>query len=384
MIRAFHKPIKPKDMEHHIVYKNARAFSSWPFNHGLWRLTDEELLVGFTRQECTYSDSREFNHGYVGGPQSELVISRTKDGGLTWDEPAVLVKRPEVEIELLYQQRLGEFGDPRTRDFVRIHSGFPTINLDNPSHLIACGTVPNPGSPTQAGWGRTWIRTSVDGGYNWTAPRLLPNLNWRWVFGRPAYMQRPDGAILLFLTVNRADGSEGRPVVYASFDGALNWTMISTIMHERPEMMVICPAPLMLPSGKIITAFRCQTSTTSAWTEVYESDDGGLTWRFLSRVNDLGSPCHLDQLDDGRIVAVYGYRIPPFGVRAKMSEDDGVTWGPELILRDDGGSWDLGYPRVAALKGNRVLTVYYFNEHEPHASGQSIRHIAATIFSIPN
>ena len=27
--------------------------------------------------------------------------------------------------------------------------------------------------------------------------------------------------------------------------------MISTMMPERPDMMVICPAPVMLPSGKI-------------------------------------------------------------------------------------------------------------------------------------
>ena len=49
---------------------------------------------------------------------------------------------------------------------------------------------------------------------------------------------------------------------------------------------------------------------------------------------------------DGRIACVYGYRLPPFGLRARLSEDGGRTWGREIVLRDDGGSWDLGYPRV--------------------------------------
>ena len=38
-----------------------------------------------------------------------------------------------------------------------------------------------------------------------------------------------------------------------------------------------------------------------------------------------------------------------------LSEDDGRTWGREIILRDDGGSWDLGYPRVIEHEAGRLL-----------------------------
>jgi hypothetical protein len=34
---------------------------------------------------------------------------------------------------------------------------------------------------------------------------------------------------------------------------------------------------------------------------------------------------------------------------------------PEIVLREDGGSGDLGYPWSAPLPGGRVLSVYYFN-----------------------
>ena len=167
MVRVFHKPIKVKEAEHYIVYKNDEAFSSWPFNHGLWRIDSKELLVGFTRQECTYSDSREFNHGYVGGPGSELVVSRTQDGGRTW-------------VSLLYWQsahkmrwncsinEAGEMVIPGQR-FVRIHKDLPKLDLDNSNHLIACGTIPNlVVLHRRAGEGLGF--TSIDGGFSWSAP----------------------------------------------------------------------------------------------------------------------------------------------------------------------------------------------------------------------
>ena len=52
------------------------------------------------------------------------------------------------------------------------------------------------------------------------------------------------------------------------------------------------------------------------------------------------------KLKDGRLALTYGFRHAPYGIRARLSEDKGKTWSPEIILRDDGGNWDLGYPRT--------------------------------------
>jgi hypothetical protein len=43
-------------------------------------------------------------------------------------------------------------------------------------------------------------------------------------------------------------------------------------------------------------------------------------------------------------------------------------------VRDDGGSPDLGYPKVVALGHASVLAVYYFNE-----GGAEERYIAASL-----
>ena len=49
---------------------------------------------------------------------------------------------------------------------------------------------------------------------------------------------------------------------------------------------------------------------------------------------------------------------------------------PEIVLRDDGGNGDLGYPWATLLSKNRALVVYYFNV------GDGTRHIAGTILEI--
>ena len=96
---------------------------------------------------------------------------------------------------------------------------------------------------------------------------------------------------------------------------------------------------------------------------MYDSDDGGRTWQFIGRLNDHGAPTQLLTLADGRLAAMYGYRRPPFGIRARISEDvEGWRWGPELVLRDDGASEDLGYPRGAVLPDGTLCTAYYFHE----------------------
>jgi hypothetical protein len=88
-------------------------------------------------------------------------------------------------------------------------------------------------------------------------------------------------------------------------------------------------------------------------------------------------------MPDGRIVVVYGYRLMPSGIRAVVSEDGGKSWGPELIIRDDGGSWDVGYPNAWVAGDGQVGVLYYFNsKNDTVKANGGVRHIARSIFSI--
>ena len=84
------------------------------------------------------------------------------------------------------------------------------------------------------------------------------------------------------------------------------------------------------------------------------------------------------RLPDNRVLLIYGYRHQPFGIRARILDPecrDTKTAG-EMVLRDDGGTGDLGYPWATIMADGRILVVYYFNQKD------GLRHIAGTILEI--
>ena len=78
-------------------------------------------------------------------------------------------------------------------------------------------------------------------------------------------------------------------------------------------------------------------------------------------------PADVVELSDGRVLAVYGYRRAPWGVRACIS-DDGVSWdrGREFTVREGGAGpatmsqyWHIGYPSVAQMADGAIAVAYH-------------------------
>lgn len=115
------------------------------------------------------------------------------------------------------------------------------------------------------------------------------------------------------------------------------------------------------------------------------SDDDGASWSIPQRTPLWGYPADLIVLRDGRLLATYGYRQDPLGIRLAVSEN-GLTWTTEqmTILREiplrslkaDGpnfasfsphpalatlnvGFRHIGYPSTAQLADGRLITVYH-------------------------
>lgn len=360
---------QPSDVEHVTIYYDRGHFAGWPFNHGFWAFAEDELLVSFSRGPCSYEAAYDMGHSVVDALGGEYVVLRSTDGGRTWPRDGLqsLGSRQTIEKPL--------FTNPAYRPE-------KVFDWDSPDFCMTAGFGIPPERHKQVGY----IQVSHDRGQTWDGPFRMPDFGFSWVQVKPDYLVRPDGLVLLFVTVGIGDGRRGSRfvAVYASPDQGQTWNYLAPIIATSPDAHFVnryYASPVLLPDGRIQVALRCQIDARNAWPEIFESQDGGRTWAFVSRPSDWGGPSDLTLLADGRLLLVYGYRVKPYGIRARISEDQGRTWGPELVLRDDAGSWDLGYPRTVQLADGRVMVAYYFNRADDDIQlNGGVRHIAGTIF----
>jgi len=330
-----------------IVYRREGRFGGWPANHGIWSWGNE-IVVGFSV-------------GYLAkGPVKGLHLidhkrpnipmqARSLDGGETWQ----LENAPHLKS-------LNDL----TECSEKIDFTHPDFALMLSRSGLTAGAV-------------SWFYVSYDRCVTWQGPFKLP------MFGLPGIAARTDYYVfgkndcMLFLTTAKSDGSEGRVFCARTKDSGKTWKFVSWIGPE-PKGWSIMPAHVRLPEGRFLVAVRRHEGKHN-FIDLYASDDEGETWEFLNRpASDVGghfgNPPSLIRLNDGRLCLAYGYRAEPYGIRARVS-DDGQKWSDEIILRADGGSPDLGYPRMVQRPDGKIITVYYFNDHP-----EGERYIAATIW----
>jgi hypothetical protein len=148
---------------------------------------------------------------------------------------------------------------------------------------------------------------------------------------------------------------------------------------------------------------QCYSLHIGGWRNAIQmnySDDGGYSWSEPRPLVRWGhspwaaqrqphdwsggtfyrSPWPL-RLADGRIIVLFARRKPPRGMGLIMSEDEGTTWSDEQILRDDGSTWDLGYPVATEVEPCRIFTAYYYTLNDGNNFGGT-RFVAGTHFRI--
>jgi len=223
---------------------------------------------------------------------------------------------------------------------------------------------------------------SLDRCKAWQGPFALPH------FGRPELLARTDyiiegeDTVTAFVAAAKESGGEGQPLCIRTTDGGLTWKNVGWIGEQPPEGYgyAIMPAPVGIGGNGYFSMIRRGGRFDGEkrwWLEPYVSPDHGESWYLLKApyIDNAGNPATLTRLEDGRLAMTYGWRNAPYGIRARLSEDDGQTWSEEFVLRQDGASWDIGYPRTVQRPDGRLVTVYYF-----HHPDQPERYIAATIW----
>lgn len=327
-------------MKHVVVYAEEGRFAGWPANHGAWQWGDE-LVVGF---ELGYFRRSEEGHAIDYERPAEHVLARSLDGGETWtlERPPGLRPPPGEEVAGV---PTGEEGRP----LVDPPGG---IDFERPDFALTARMT-----SVDAGVSRYYY--SQDRGRSWEGPYRLPDFGQPGTAARTDYLVNGPHDLTLWLTVAKSNGLEGRVACTRTRDGGRTWSLEGFVTPEpEGDEYAIQPSSVRLPGGTLLTAVRYRR-----FIDLFASRDDGVTWERLGRPapDTGGNPPSLLRLRDGRLVLTYGYREEPYGIRAVTSADDGRTWSAPFVLRDDGGSWDLGYTRTFQRTDGRLVTVYYYN-----------------------
>lgn len=205
----------------------------------------------------------------------------------------------------------------------------------------------------------SFVRLSRDRGKTWETSVQVP------VSAPHGPIKLSDGRLLyLGKTFLGSLGGEVLPIcVYESRDEGKTWTHLAEIQVPQgcQANYMYEPHAAELPDGKILGAIRMQSSKLEPDFTIYlfESMDGGKTWSVPRPTGIFGSPPHLMVHSSGAVILSYGRRAKPYGERARISYDGGVTFGEEIVISEEAPSDDLGYPSTVELSDGGLLTVYY-------------------------
>jgi Neuraminidase (sialidase) len=333
--------------KHVVVFKEPGRFGGWPANNGIWSWGNE-ILVGFSNGAFKRT---ERGHAIDGTKPSYLRFGRSKDGGETW----------QIEVPSFLTAE-GKEPEP-----VESPGGF---DFKHPDSAVAFRMV-----SSRTGYSRFYY--SNDRGRTWKGPYKIPTYDRTGIASRTDYIVNGNHDLMAFMTAHKVNGREGRVFNVRTKDGGKTWDFVSWIGPE-PNGFSIMPSTVRISENRILTTLRCKDGDRH-WIESWVSDDDGKTWKYLNEIastgGSVGNPPSMITLQDGRLAMTYGFRSAPFGMRARLSSDKGITWGSEIVLRDDAGCWDLGYPRTVQRPDGKIVTIYYHNDHPDQE-----RYIAATIW----
>ncbi len=363
-------------MQHVTIYREEGRYAGWPANYGIWSWGDE-IVVGFT---LGYHDPEGGFHTRDRSRPFAPMQARSMDGGETWELQRTPCRAPgdrglSADEHTEKKLHVGEMLD--SEDALMDCPG--GIDFTYPDFALMCAR-----SGLRAG-AKSWFYVSHDRCRMWEGPFRLPMFGQPGIAARTDYLVSDANTCTLFLTAAKSNGDEGRVFCARTTDAGKTFQFLSWIGPE-PEGYSIMPASVRLPDSRILVAVRCREGRREfgearAWIDLYASDDDGATWHYMNRpVPDTGvggNPPTMTRLQDGRLCMTYGYRDAPHSIRARLSSDDGNTWNEEIMLRDDGGNHDLGYPRTVQRPDGKMVTVYYFNDHP-----ETERYIGATLWEL--
>jgi hypothetical protein len=308
-------------------------------------------------------------------PNSYLVLTRSRDDGETWSDPKTFFAHP-----------FGGSQDPcmvqlRDNSILCASYGWSSV----PSEVFSKLKKPifNHGNFVFLGG---YLLRSKDGGVSWEKP-IVPSPSkdepYLDIFGnriaaynRGAMCEGKDGR-LYWVTASSDSPPSGKTSTHLmiSEDKGTTWKY-SCVVGQDEKATFNESSIYETPKGDLVAFMRSENFGDHGG--IARSTDHGKSFQKWQDMGFQGHPFYAMQLPDQRVLLVYGYRHPPFGVRARVLNPECTDFATakEIVLREDGGGSDLGYPWATMISKKEVLVVYYFN------IGNSTREIDGTILSL--
>jgi hypothetical protein len=381
--------MKLLDVEHKSVAIDATG------QHAYNQVNVRRLRSG--RLVAVFNEERFAFHHDSG--QTVLIVS--DDEGNSWTDPAVVLAYTDTTGN--WDCGICELADDTLLVNFTMAGYFKRgIRPEQPSWSMGPMSEQH-GDWTWAYRTKSWLGAytvrSTDGGGTWTDPipvnaRPLKHAGCRlgaWPAGGDSLLLGVYGRI-------RGYGEEGenestRSALLRSDDGGVNWEYYSTMAYDAASIVDYEePAIVKLADGRWVGMLRTHVNPSGDAKNmaIVISDDDGFSWSAPKFTNVWGYPAEFATLPDGRVLMIYGYRRPPYGVRGIVSED-GLRWDradeftireggvPQQFVDNPGIFQHIGYPSVAVLGDGSVLAMY----HEYTDAERSIQYIAQTRFRLP-
>ncbi len=353
-----------KKIEDIVVYRNRSFYCAFP---SVVCLSDGELITAFRRapNRKRFGAKLKFHTD----PNSYLVLVRSRDNGTTWSP----------EPELMFAHPMGGSQDPcmtLLSDDAIIASSyawtpidknmtgddFPGFSVRREFHLPGNEAEEHPLGVVMMLLGGYLVK-STDRGRSWQEMPPPPARHTHPVPGNDAVANR------YFNRGNILEGSDRRLywavrddqglVLLISDDRGESWRKESLMVPE--DEVKVNETSLVETAANDLVAFS-RSGGFKDHGVIVRSRDHGKTWEPWQNSGIIGHPYHALRLPDNRIFLTYGYRHEPYGVRARLLDPEcRCLDSEELVIRDDGVSYDIGYPWSCLTTDGKVFVVYYIN-----------------------
>lgn len=326
-----------KVISSHLVYSNPKEYASFP---SVAIDSDGALYCVFrlapTRKSKTHIDTR-----------SIAVLMKSEDEGETWEKVSEVKIAPYNGVQ---DPSLSILSDGT---FIINCFGYASRKLKE--HTKKAKNVRMSGP---------YIIESQDKGKTWGRPEHVTGImsaKLNTAVSEPA-IEGYDKVLWMASYANTGGGGD-TCFLLRGYDG--NWSIKSRIAHDPKGILDFQEPTLLKDYGHLLCLMRVPTLEGGAIYQTH-SWDGGQAWEPPRKTGIEGLPPSLLQLRDGRILCTYGYRKPPYEIRACLSRDEGITWETDKlkVIRANGGGWDIGYPSTVQLPGGDLCTVYYWYSDE--------------------